>query len=103
MMFYPAMQPGTLKQRLSMRGLSEVVPIIDTICSGLAAVERLDGNLLRFWLYVQQTNDEGSQEKIVVSKIVVPATAVPDAVMRMLGALDPEARIVPLVNDILFH
>lgn len=72
---------------LRMRGLAEVVPIQDIVCSGLGAVERLDGNLFRFWLYVQQTNDDGAKEKIIVSKIVAPVSAVPDAILKMIAAL----------------
>lgn len=82
-----------------MRGLQEIVPIQDTFTSGIGAIERLDGNMLRFWLYALQTPDEGGpQERIVVAKIVAPASAVPDAVMQMVAAIsEGAASLVPLV------
>lgn len=86
-----------------MRGLHEIIPIQDVFCSGIGSVERLDGNMLRFWLYVLQTpEDGGAPEKVVVAKIIAPASAVPDAVLKMLGAIgESAASLVPLVTDLL--
>lgn len=87
-----------------MRGLHEIVPIQDTFCSGIGAIERLDGNMLRFWLYAQQAPEDGEvPEKVVVAKIVAPVSAVPDAVMQMIAAISDHAvaSLVPLVTGTL--
>jgi hypothetical protein len=87
----------------NMRELQEVVPIVDTLCSGIGAIERLGGGLLRFWLYVEQTCPEnGVTQKVVVAKIVAPTSAVPDAVLQMIASIsDSAATIVPLVSDLV--
>jgi len=86
-----------------MRGLLEIVPIQDTLCSGIGAIERLDGNLLRLWLYVSQTTEDGeAPEKIVVAKIVAPASAVPDAILQMVASVSGGAAgLVPFVADLV--
>jgi hypothetical protein len=74
-----------------MRDLIEIVPIQDILCSGIGAIERLDGNLFRFWLYVLQTcDDTGAKEMVLTAKIVAPASAVPDAILKMVAALAGE-------------
>jgi hypothetical protein len=70
-----------------MRGLQEVVPIQDTVCSGLGAIERLGGGLYRFWFYIEQTDDDGMIEKVVVDKLVIPASAVPDGILKTIAAM----------------
>ena len=70
-----------------MRGLNEIVPIQDVFASGLGAIERLDGGLYRLWFYVLQTEDD-RKEKIVVAKVVTPAT---DAVMRLAASINAQA------------
>lgn len=83
-----------------MRGLTEVVPLQDIVCSGLGSIEHLEGNLLRFWLYVTQTEDDGSKEKIVVGKIIMPSVAVPDAVLKAIAALNGgPVRIIPMAVE----
>ena len=86
-----------------MRGLHETVPIQDTFCSGIGAIERLEGNMLRIWLYVSQTpEDGGEKEKLVVAKIVAPASAIPEAVLQMVASInDRAASLVPLVTDLV--
>lgn len=85
-----------------MRGLHEIVPIQDTVCSGLGAIERLGGNMYRFWFYVEQTSDEGNMEKIVVTKLVTPASAVPDTVLKTIAAMvGPTVAVMPLVADMM--
>lgn len=87
-----------------MRGLHEIVPVQDTVCSGLGAIERLGGNLYRFWFYVEQTDDEtGGMERIVVTKLVAPASAVPDAVLQTIAAMTGSAAqaAAPLVADLM--
>lgn len=71
-----------------MRGLHEIVPITDTTCSGLGGIERLAGNMYRFWFFVEQTDDEtGTMEKVVVAKLVAPGSAVPDAILKTIAAM----------------
>jgi hypothetical protein len=86
-----------------MRGLHEIIPIQDTFTSGIGAIERLEGNMLRFWLYtLQSPEDGGPQERLVVAKIVAPASAVPDAVMQMVAAIsEGAASLVPFVTDMM--
>jgi len=43
-----------------MRGLNENVSVPDIFCSGLGAVERLEGNCLRLYFYVSQAPEDGS-------------------------------------------
>lgn len=87
-----------------MRGLNEIVPISDVFVSGIGAIEKLDGNMLRFWLYVLQApEDGGPPEKIVVSKVVAPASAVPEAIFQMVAAISGSAAasLVPLITDLV--
>ncbi len=72
-----------------MRGLNEIVPISDIFCSGLGAVERIEGNNLRLYFYVTQATYEGeTKERVVVAKLVVPASSVPDALMRLVEKVE---------------
>lgn len=54
----------------------EPVPIQDVFFSDLGAVEEIEGGCLRFYLYVNQVpiGTEGEPEKIVVAKLVTPAS-----------------------------
>lgn len=80
-----------------MRGLQEVVPIQDTLCSGIGAIERLDGDLIRFWLYVlQESEDADEPEKVVVAKIVGPFSGMSDAILQLTAAVVP--RTVSMVS-----
>lgn len=85
-----------------MRGLNETIPIQDIFVSGLGAIERLEGNCLRFHLYVTQAADDGAPEKIVIAKIVAPACAVPDAILQMIAAIgDKAAQMIPMVGELM--
>lgn len=85
-----------------MRGLYEAVPIQDIFISGLGAIERLEGGCLRFWLYVTQTSDDGTPERVVTARIIAPVSSVPDAIMQMIAAVDDRATtLAPLVADLL--
>lgn len=85
-----------------MRGLQEIIPIQDVFCSGLGAIEQLDGNMFRFWLYVTQTSEDGTPEKVVVAKLVAPASAVPDSILQLVASIsDRTARLIPLVADLM--
>jgi hypothetical protein len=86
-----------------MRGLNENIPVQDIFCSGLGAIERLEGNCLRLYFYVSQANYEGTaRERQVVAKLIVPTSAVPEAVLKMLSAAGTEtAQIIPLVPEVM--
>jgi hypothetical protein len=88
-----------------MRGLNENVPIQDTFCSGIGAIEPLEGGMLRFWLYVLQTPaDGGDPEKVVVAKIVVPKSAVSDAILQMVASIsDCEGVLIPPLTGAVKH
>jgi hypothetical protein len=81
-----------------MRGLQEVVPVQDTVCSGLGAIERLGGGLYRFWFYIEQTDDDGHIDKIVVSKLIVPSSAIPDGILKTIAAISTAGTVVPLAS-----
>lgn len=72
-----------------MRGLLEVVPVQDITCSGIGAIEQLEGGNLRFWFYVSQANDEGGavKDRIVVAKIVAHRSVVPDVILQTISAV----------------
>lgn len=85
-----------------MRGLMEVVPIQDTFCSGLGAIEKLEGGSLRFYFYATQEDDDGIKEKVVVAKLIMHSSVVPDGIMQTLAALSPRGgSIIPLVPDLV--
>lgn len=86
-----------------MNGLVEVVPIGDTLCSGIGKIESIDGGLLRLWLYVLQISDEtGDQERVLVAKIVAPRSAIPDAILQMVAAItDRMPTLAPIIADML--
>jgi hypothetical protein len=71
-----------------MRGLNENVSVPDIFCSGLGAVERLEGNCLRLYFYVSQAPEDGGaiRDKVVVARLIVPASAVPPALLKMVAA-----------------
>jgi len=84
-----------------MRGLNEIVPVADVFCSGLGAIERLEGGCLRLYFYVTQAAYDGeASEKLVVAKLVVPATAVPDALLRLIAVGgDNLTKAIPLAPE----
>lgn len=86
-----------------MRGLHEIIPIQDTLCSGIGAIERLEGDLFRFWLYVSQTADDtGAREKILVAKVVLPKSVIPDAILQAIIAIaGAEIGLVPITAEML--
>lgn len=72
-------------------GMVEPVPAPEIFCSGLGGVEEIGGGCLRFYLYVMQSPvDGGPQERVIVAKVIAPASAVPDAVLQMLKAIGRE-------------
>jgi hypothetical protein len=87
-----------------MRGMHEAAPVPDVFVSGLGAIEKVGGNCLRFYLYTLQTPDgsDGPQEKVIVAKLIVPVTAIPDAVMQMIAVVGNQAiQLIPLVGDLV--
>lgn len=84
-----------------MRGMTETVPIQDTFASGLGAIERLEGNCFRFVFYVsKQIEGEGCRQ--VVADIIVPASAIPDAILQMIEAIQGKAEgLLPLVQNLV--
>ena len=86
-----------------MRGINETVPIQDTFCSGIGAIEKLEGGNLRFYLYVSQQSDSGeATERVLVAKIVASAASVPDAVMKMIMAIGAgTTKTIPMVPELV--
>ena len=83
--------------------LLEPVAVPDTFCSGIGAVEYLV-DCLRLYFYVTQTapGSNGPQEKVVVAKLIFPASVVPAEVLTMLAAAGVEiVRAAPLVEGAL--
>lgn len=68
-----------------MRGLCEPVSITDVFASGLGKIEKIGGGCVRVYFYVMQAplDGDGPQEKQVVAKIIVPASALPDAILML--------------------
>jgi hypothetical protein len=85
-----------------MRGLVEHIAIQDIFCSGLGAIERLDGNLLRLWFYASQTGESGTQEKVLVAKLVISTANVPDVILKSWGiTADCNTTIVPALTEMM--
>jgi len=87
-----------------MRGLQEIVPIQDTLCSGIGAIERLEGDLFRFWMYVSQASeDAGAREKVLVAKIVISKSAIPDAILQTIAAITECEALAPPTVPLMCH
>lgn len=54
-----------------LKGAVEPVPIDDTFLNGIYKVEVLPGDLVRFWLYVEENG-----QKIIKAKNVFPRSAI---------------------------
>jgi hypothetical protein len=67
----------------------ELVPVPDTFCSGVGAIENIGAGLLRVYLYATQGSacGEGPLERVLVAKLIVPAAAVPDMILRARAAI----------------
>lgn len=67
----------------------EPVPAPEIFCSGLGGVEDIGGGCLRFYLYVMQRPVEavGPPQRVIVAKVIAPASAVPDAILKMLASI----------------
>lgn len=88
-----------------MRGLQEVVPIQDTLVTGIGAIEYLEGDLVRFWLYVSQEAEDGDEpEKVVVAKIVGSAGGLPAVLRQIVAAISPSAlSMVPIFTSLMLN
>ena len=88
-------------------GLMETNVVPDIFCSGIGEIERLDGNCFRLYFYVtQRTCDDGvSEERLVVTKIIMPAVALADAIMKMMEPANEEkpAAVVALLRGLVIH
>ena len=58
----------------------------DVFLSGLASIERLPGNCLRFVWYVEET-DDGQKRRRVAQKAIVPLDVMPLAMAHIADAL----------------
>lgn len=67
--------------------LTEPAVVQDVFASGLAEIQDAGGGCVRFVLYSIHTCVDGKAERVVVAKIVMPACAVPEAVMITIGAV----------------
>lgn len=65
----------------------------DVFACGLGAIEIM-GPVVRFCFYAEQTT-MGARERVVVAKIVMPLSAVPDGVHQTLAALSRVGLPVP--------
>ena len=88
-----------------MRGLNENVPVPDIFSSGVAAIERLEGNCFRLYFYVSQCDDDDvKQEKVLVAKLILPACALADAIMKMTEpAAEQPPAMVALLRGLTTH
>lgn len=85
-----------------MRGINEVIPIIDTLCSGCGAIEKLEGDLFRFWMFVSVTaEDSDAKEKVLVAKIVMSKAVIPDAILQTIAAITDCGSMMPLVAELM--
>lgn len=64
--------------------LSEPVIIPDIFTSGLADIEDLEDGNYRFTFYTRQRSPYGGDENIVVSRLVMPASALIPAIRRTM-------------------
>jgi hypothetical protein len=66
----------------------EPVPAPEMLASGLAKIQDIGGGCLRLNLYVMQAPIEatGPAERVIVVKVIVPASALADAVLQMTEA-----------------
>jgi len=87
-----------------MRGLSEPVSIMDVFACGLAKIEKIGGGCVRLYLYVVQAplDGDGPQEKQVVTKIILPISALSDAALLLAQAAhDPDGVTTALAPDMV--
>jgi hypothetical protein len=81
--------------------MNEVVVMQDVFCSGLGAVERLEGNCLRLYFYVSQSLDNGPRQRLVVAKLVVPESAMPEAMLQLVRAAGDTEKLISLVPELM--
>jgi hypothetical protein len=87
---------------MGMRGLTEIIPIQDIFCSGLGAIEKLEGGCFRFYLYAAQEADGGgAKEKVLVAKLVMPISAIPEAIIRTTAAFGASTAPASMEADML--
>ncbi len=73
------------------RRLVENVPAIELFVCGLARVEPLEGNNARFVFYVSQmVEDDGSTERNIVLRLIIPRDAIGAAIEKVMMTLGSE-------------
>lgn len=65
-------------------GLVECYPVADTYADGLGRVEKTGQNL-RFVMYVSRAQDDGTLDREIVQRVVVPIDALVPAVLMLLA------------------
>lgn len=75
---FPMMAYGEPSTMETIMNLTESYAVADTFVSGLGEVEDIGGGCFRFTFYSRSTHD-GREEWQVAARIIMPATAVPNA------------------------
>jgi hypothetical protein len=78
----------------------ELVPVPDTFCSGVGAIENIGAGLLRVYLYATQGSacGEGPMERVLVAKLILPAAALPEIMLQAKAAIGGKTAQTPTVN-----
>lgn len=79
----------------------EPIAVIDCYADGLGAVQIMKGGNARFVMYVDQINEHGVVEHIVVAKVVMPVCSVPEAIAMAWAATS--GAVVRTVQGFLPH
>ena len=69
------------------RRLVDTGYVPDTFVSGLGEVEDVGGGCFRFSFFAKQHGDDGSEELVVVARLVAPMEAVPPALFLAAKAI----------------
>lgn len=67
--------------------MTEPVLVPDIFVSGLGEVEDLGGGCFRFVFYVKQHTPDGTDETMIVAKLIAPMEAVPPALLLAARAI----------------
>lgn len=55
--------------------------------------------MYRFWFYIEQSDDDGHVDKLVVSKLIIPQSAIPEGILKTIAALSTAgSSVVPLAS-----
>lgn len=87
--------------------LVELYAVPDTYCSGLGSVEQLPGGDVRLTFQVDKRDLDGSRINVVVDNIVMPASNIADAILKLTvattpapprGAIEPVKKRAPVAH-----